>query len=202
MSSTPDMRETRDHAGQWNNMNINMLFNFIRQDEAVLKYQDQLESEIRQSRATYLQLINHCTDLEGKLCEVEHMRSRLELKVEHITEDNKALHRTLELERTKIREMASRLASLSSINQSLLSGDSKSMGSDTRSVDTRQLLLENEQQRILISNLHSTLDCKNETIKNLRQALSEVNQGVKGAIEIIEEGSESQIDYWGQIEEV
>lgn len=180
-----------------------MLFNFIRQDEAVLRYQDQLESEIRRNRATYRQLIDHCSDLEGRLCEVEHMRTRSELKLSHVTEDNKTLHRTLELERTKIREMASRLASLSSVNHALLSGESKDLGSDTKSVDTQQLLLENEQQRIMISNLHSILESKNDIIKSLRQALSEeVNTGIKGTIELVEDCSESNMSYWGQIEEV
>ncbi|KAE8371110.1 hypothetical protein BDV26DRAFT_299092 [Aspergillus bertholletiae] len=117
----PNTNGAEDSATPSNNAQIELILSLLRHDQAATKYQEQLESEIRQNKSAYRQLLGHCIQLEGKLCEVEHMKSRFETAMDHAIEDNKALYRALDLEKAKTKDAEGRVASLCSINQSLLS---------------------------------------------------------------------------------
>lgn len=147
------------------------------QENRSRQYQGLLESRIREEQATNRQISGHCAWLESIIKQSEQARLQRESALTHLTENQRILHRDLMLERLKVQELESHVASQKLVSETLLRSLASGDEDQSRALNIDDILFENQWRGELIFTLQNTLQMRERTIVGLQMALDETCGG-------------------------
>lgn len=154
----------------------------LRQEQQSKHYQDQLEFKINSDVVEFQRSRAHTLQLQRVVCGLQYQRSQLETSLAHMAEACRVMARDLGFEKEKVQELESRLAqvhpSIEYLLQHLAPGERERERVNDEAVNGH-LLLENQNQRELISSLESILREREEAIRELKSRPQEMTQELR-----------------------
>ncbi|KAL4893421.1 hypothetical protein BDV59DRAFT_201983 [Aspergillus ambiguus] len=183
--TTPDHIQCKLNVGEF-------VKDFLDREQKSALYQSDLENRISEECARHQQERRYRSQAEQRLSEWQLSHFQLESAYRWSNEDNEILRRDLTIESKKRQDLEARLASSNSLNEALqLSassvGNMDGRLSQEKSVQYCQLLLENQRQQDLITELQMLNRSQETTINTLQTTL----QNLLGSLSCCSSYSES-----------